>query len=186
MPNWSDIRKQFPVTQNATYLNSAVAGPLSFSTQAAASEYYTQMMNDGDIHWDNWLAKREEVRARVASFINAEPDEIGLTTNTSSGMNLIIDALEDHGEVISCDLEFPVTTITWMNRRIPVHLVKSVAGGVRLADVQQMMNERTGVLSLSHVQFSTGFRFDLEALGHLKREHSLVINASQSAGVFEI
>ena len=37
------------------------------------------MMNDGDIHWDNWLAKREEVRAQVARFINAEPDEIGFT-----------------------------------------------------------------------------------------------------------
>ena len=35
------------------------------------------MMNDGDVHWDDWLAKREQVRARVARFINAEPDEIG-------------------------------------------------------------------------------------------------------------
>jgi cysteine desulfurase/selenocysteine lyase len=74
------------------------------------------MMNDGDVHWDEWLARREEVRARVAAFINAEPEEIGFTTNTSSGMNLIVDALEKHGEVISCDLEFPVTTIPWMHR----------------------------------------------------------------------
>ncbi len=186
MINWDDIRKQFPVTDSVAYLNTAAAGPLARSTRDAGTAYYDQMMTDGDVHWDEWLGRREEVRKSVAAFINAEPDEIGLTTNTSSGMNLIVDALENHGEVISCDLEFPVTTITWMNRRIPVHLVKSVAGGVRLEDVQKLMNVRTGIISLSHVQFSTGFRFDLYALGELKGKHSLVINASQSAGVFEI
>ena len=96
MINWSDIRKQFPVTSHSVYLNTAAAGPLAISTQQAATQYYQQMLNDGDVHWDDWLAKREQVRAQVARFINAEPDEIGFTTNTSSGMNLIIDSLEKH------------------------------------------------------------------------------------------
>jgi len=186
MINWDDIRKQFPVTENSTYLNSAAAGPLSCATTAAATEYYQQMMNDGDIHWDEWLEKREEVRRRVAAFINAEPDEIALTTNTSSGMNVIIDALEAHGEVISCDLEFPVSTLPWMNRRIPVHLVKSIAGAVAIEDIRDAMNVRTGVICVSHVQYSSGFRFDLEELGKTKGGHALVINAAQSAGVLEI
>jgi cysteine desulfurase/selenocysteine lyase len=186
MISWEDIRKQFPVTKNSTYLNSAAAGPLSRATMAAAAEYYQQMMNDGDVHWDEWLEKREDVRRKVAAFINAEPDEIALTTNTSSGMNVIIDALETHGEVVSCDLEFPVSTLPWMNRRIPVHLVKSVVGEVRLDDVRAAMNVRTGIICMSHVQYSTGFRIDLEELGNAKRGHALVVNASQSAGAFEI
>src|SRR4030095_9640198 len=140
----------------------------------------------GDVHWDAWLARREEVRVQVAAFINAEPEEIGFTTNTSSGMNLIVDALEKHGEVISCDLEFPVTTITWMHRRIPVHLVKSVEGVVRPEDVRAAMNTRTGIISISHVQFSNGFRSDLEKLASIKGAHALVVNASQAAGAFEI
>ena len=184
--NWDDIRKEFPVTENSTYLNSAAAGPLSRATAAAATEYYQQMMNDGDIHWDDWLEKREDVRRKVAAFINAEPDEIALTTNTSSGMNVIIDALETHGEVISCDLEFPVSTLPWMNRRIPVHLVKSVAGAVAVADIREAMNVRTGIICMSHVQYSSGFRIDLEELGNAKGGHALVVNAAQSAGVFEI
>jgi cysteine desulfurase/selenocysteine lyase len=186
MINWDEIRKQFPVTENSTYLNAAAAGPLSRATMAAATEYYRQMMNDADTHWDEWLAKREDVRRKVAAFINAEPDEIALTTNTSSGMNVIIDALETHGEVISCDLEFPVTTLPWMNRRIPVHLVKSVAGEVQIDDIRGAMNVRSGVISLSHVQYSNGFRMNLEELGNAKGGHALVVNASQSAGVFEI
>ena len=186
MIDWSNIRKQFPVTGNSVYLNTAAAGPLAESTAKAGAAYYEQMMNDGDVHWDEWLARREEVRAQVARFINAEPDEIGFTTNTSSGMNLIIDALEKHGEVISCDLEFPVTTIPWMHRRIPVHLVKSVEGVVRPEDVSTAMNTRTGIISMSYVQYSNGFRSNLEELGNLKGRHALVVNASQAAGVFEI
>lgn len=186
MIQWNDIREQFPVAANSVYLNTAAAGPLARTTAEAGTKYYEQMKNDGDLHWDNWLAQREEVRARIAAFINAEPDEIGLTTNTSSGMNVIIDALEKHGEVISCDLEFPVTTIPWMHRRIPVHLVNSRDGVVHPEDLSAAMNTRTGIISLSYVQFSNGFRSNLDQIGAIKGAHTLVVNASQAAGAFEI
>lgn len=186
MPEWSSIRKQFPVTERSVYLNTAAAGPLAVSTQQAASEYYQLMMNDGDVHWDDWLARREAIRAQVASFINAEPDEIGFTTNTSSGMNLIVDALEHHGEVISNDLEFPVTIIPWMHRRIPVHIVKSVDGVVTTEALKRARDIRSGVISISYVQYSNGLRVNLQELGENKGEHAFVVNASQAAGAFEI
>ncbi len=182
MINWEEIRKRFPVTQNSTYLNTAAAGPLARATEEAATDYYKLMTADGDVHWDHWLAKREEVRKKVAAFINAEPDEVALTTNTSSGMNVIVDALENRGEVISCNLEFPVSTLPWMNRRIPVHFVKAVEGKLSIEDLHRRMDARTGTISISHVQFSNGFRMDLEELGNAKQGHNLVVNASQSAG----
>ena len=186
MINWNDVRARFPVTTRSVYLNTAAAGPLAESTAKAGAGYYEQMMNDGDVHWDDWLARREEIRARVAAFINAEPEEIGFIINTSSGMNLIIDALQKHGEVISCDLEFPTTTIPWMHRRIPVHLVKSVEGVARPDDLRAAMNTRTGILAMSYVQYSNGFRSNLEELSSIKGRHALVVNASQAAGAFEI
>ncbi len=186
MTDWLSIRKEFPVTERVAYLNTAAAGPLSRSVAEAATTYYELMSADGDIHWDDWLKQRESIRERVARFINAEPEEIGLTTNTSSGMNVIIDALERRGEVISCNLEFPVSTIPWMHRRIPVHLVEARAGIVETADIRNAMTAKTGVISLSHVQFSNGFRMNFDELVHNKGNHALVVNASQSAGVFEI
>ncbi|HEY3025218.1 MAG TPA: aminotransferase class V-fold PLP-dependent enzyme [Pyrinomonadaceae bacterium] len=184
--NWAEIRKLFPVTESVAYLNSAAAGPVSRGSCTAASDYYETMMRDGDVHWTRWLAEREAVRKRVAALINAEPDEIAFTTNTSSGMNVIVDALEGRGKVISCDLEFPVTTIPWMHRGIDVQLLKSVNGELQIDDLRQAMTGATGVIALSHVQFSNGFRIDLEELGQAKGNHALVVNASQSAGVFEI
>src|SRR6267378_5802377 len=186
MINWDDIRKRFPVTERLAYLNSAAAGPVSRASYEAAAAYYEKMMRDGDVHWNRWLADREAIRKKIAQSINAEPEEIAFTTNTSSGMNVIVDALEDRGEVISSELEFPVTTLPWMHRRIPVHLLPAVDGELRIADVQGAMTHDTGVIALSHVQFSNGFRIDPEAVGAIKGKHALVINASQSAGAFEI
>src|SRR5688572_30115017 len=183
---WEKVREQFPVTVNSVYLNSAAAGPLARTVAQAAVTYYEQMREDGDLHWDEWLGLREQVRAKVAALINADPDEIGFTTNTSSGMNLIVDALRYFGEVVSCDLEFPVTTIPWLHRGIRVNLLKSVNGVVRPADVRDAIGNRRGVISMSHVQYSNGFRSDLEALGEIKGNHFLVVNASQSAGAFDI
>jgi selenocysteine lyase/cysteine desulfurase len=61
-----------------------------------------------------------------------------------------------------------------------------VGGIVRPEDLRAAMNTRTGILSLSYVQFSNGFRADLEELGHIKGKHALVVNAAQAAGVFDI
>jgi len=184
--NWNQIRKHFPVTERLAYLNSAAAGPVSRDSFAAASGYYEKMMSDGDVHWNRWLADREAIRKKIAAFINAEPDEIAFTTNTSSGMNVIVDGLEGRGEVISSALEFPVTTLPWMHRRIPVHLLPAVAGEVLIENIRGAMTHDTGVIALSHVQFSNGFRINPEEVGELKGHHALVINASQSAGVFDI
>jgi selenocysteine lyase/cysteine desulfurase len=186
MINWEDIRKQFPVTERLAYLNSAAAGPVSRKSAEAASGFYGKMMSDGDVHWNRWLADRETIRQKIAKFINAEPEEIAFTTNTSSGMNVIVDALEDRGEVVSSALEFPVTTLPWMHRRIPVHLLPAVEGEIRIDDLRSAMTHDTGVIALSHVQFSNGFRINPEELGEIKGRHALVINASQSAGAFEI
>ena len=73
-----------------------------------------------------------------------------------------------------------------MHRRIPVHLVKSTAGELLVDDIRSAMTGKTGIVSISHVQFSNGFRIDLNELGNNKGDHALVVNASQSSGVFEI
>ena len=184
--DWESIRRDFPVTEQTAYLNSAAAGPVPRPVMEAATNFYQAMMSEGDARWDEWIERREVVRRRIAKFINAEPEEIALTTNTSSGMNLIVDALEGRGAVISCDLEFPVSTITWLHRGVRVNLIETVDGELRIEDLQRAMTDETAIICLSHVQYSNGFRIDLEELGRSKRKRVLVVNASQSAGAFEI
>ena len=185
-PDFREIRKDFPVTERVAYLNSAASGPVPRPVHVIATRFYDDIMESGDHLWEHWLARRERARESVARLINAEPDEVAFTTNTSAGMNLIVDALEGAGEVISCELEFPVSTIPWMHRGARVNLLKAVGGELRTEDVLGAMNDKTAVVCLSHVQYSNGFRADLEEIGSNKGRHAFVVNASQSAGVFPI
>lgn len=185
--DWEEVRRDYPAALRAAYLNSAAAGPVMRQAFDAAASFYREMMEEGDARWEEWLDRRERVRERVARFINAEPCEIAFTTNTSSGMNLIADALAGRGAVISCDLEFPVSTWPWIHRGCSLELIEARALGVIEAeDVRRAMNTGTGIISLSHVQFSNGLRAPLEEIGALKGRHAFVVNASQSAGALPL
>jgi len=183
--DWARARAEFPVTENYAYLNSAGAGPVSRRVAETVAQLYGEMLESGDRLWDVWLARREEARAAVARLINAEPDEIGFTTNTSTGMNLIVDALEGARDVVSCELEFPTSTIPWMHRGARVRLVKAVDGVVRTEDLLAQAADES-VVCISHVQFSNGLRMPIEEIGTNKGRRTFVVNASQSAGVLPV
>ena len=184
--DWRRVRQDFPATGRLAYLNSAATGLVPRQVAAAAAEFYDDALTAGDARWFDWLRRRERVRASIARMINAEPEEIGLTTNTSQGMNLIADALEGRGEVVSCELEFPTSTLPWMQRGVRVNLIRPRGGAFDAGDVAAMMTDRTGVVCLSHVQYSNGFRAPLAEIGAAKGRHRFVVNAAQSAGVFSI
>jgi selenocysteine lyase/cysteine desulfurase len=184
--DWARERAEFPVTENYAYLNSAGAGPVSRRVADATAQFYRETLESGDRSWEVWLARRERARADVARLINAEPDEIAFTTNTSSGMNLIVDALEGAERVVSCELEFPVTTIPWLHRGASIRFVKAAGGVLRAGEVLAAAGDERAIICLSHVQYSNGFRAPLEEIGAQKGRHAFVVNASQSAGVFPI
>ncbi|HEX8177739.1 MAG TPA: aminotransferase class V-fold PLP-dependent enzyme [Pyrinomonadaceae bacterium] len=186
--DWREVRRDYPVTASTAYLNSAAAGPVMRQAFEAATTFYREMTEEGDARWEEWLDRRERVRQSVARFINAEPEEIAFTTNTSAGMNLIADALAARGPVISCDLEFPVSTWPWIHRGCGLELIEARESGgvVGAEDVRQAITARTGVICLSHVQFSNGLRAPLEEIGEMKGRHAFVVNASQSAGALAL
>ena len=183
---WRRVRQDFPATARLAYLNSAATGLVPRQVAEAAAEFYHDATEAGDARWFDWLRRRERVRAAIARMINAEPEEIGLTFNTSHGMNLIADALEGRGEVVSSELEFPTSTLPWMHRGVPVHLTKARDGVFDADDVAAAATDRTGVICLSHVQYSNGFRAPLAEIGAAKGTRKFVVNAAQSAGVFPL
>ena len=186
-PAWPRLRAEFPATGAYAYLNSAGAGPVSRRVAEAAARFYRETLESGDRLWEHWLARRERARADVARLINAEPDEVAFTTNTSAGMNLIVDALEGAGPVVSCELEFPVTTIPWLHRGARVRMVRPRGGVLRAEDVLAAAGGgRPSVICLSHVQYSNGLRTPVEEVGANKGAHTFVVNASQSAGVLPV
>jgi cysteine desulfurase/selenocysteine lyase len=187
--NWSEIRALFPASEQYTYLNTAAAPPLSILAAREGKRYYDEMAQHGDVAWDSWLSKIEQIREKLANFINADTRSIAFTYSTSHGMNLIAGILDHCGDVLCPADEFPSGTLPWLQQRYRVHFVRSRdCGVVDVNDIQRGITTETRVLVTSYVQFATGFRHDLVALGRLCHERNLifVVDATQGMGVFPI
>jgi cysteine desulfurase / selenocysteine lyase len=187
--DWNQIRALFPAAERYTYLNTAAAPPLSVVAAREGKRYYDEMAEYGDVAWESWLSQAEQIREKLAAFVNAEARSIAFTYSTSHGMNLIAGMLDRCGDVLCPADEFPSCTLPWLQQRYRVEFVSSRERGViDLDDIRKSITANTRVLVTSFVQFATGFRQDLVALGRLCEERNLtfVVDATQGMGVFPI
>lgn len=185
-PLWNELRDDFPATKGHVYLNAAAASPTPKPVAQAVLGFYRDLEQGGDRFWDDWLARVEEIRARVAAFINAEPDEIAFVPNTSTGINLIADLLADTGPVLTDEMEFPTVTLPWIHRGVTVHFVPAVEGVPRIETFSAEYAAKAATIALSQVQFSNGCRQDLAAFGAAKAHRHFVVCASQGLGAFPV
>ena len=146
------------------------------------------MLTGGDTYWDEWLERKEEVRKKLANFLNADTEELAFTLNTSHGMTQVAAMLDGKGEVITMHDEFPSSTFPWLHLGYKLHFVKPVEGIYRLEDIEKAITPETRILVSSYVQYNTGFRQDLEKLSQFCTENNLifVINATQAIGSMPI
>jgi cysteine desulfurase / selenocysteine lyase len=188
MTDWDEIRKQFPVLEKMTYLNPAGGSPMSLSAAREGKRYFDEMVSEGDTPYEEWMKRTEECRSKLAGLINALPSEVGFTTNTSTGMNLISLMLKEKGEVLTLRDEFPSSTVAWINNGFKVTFAEPVNYAYPAEEIEKYITPRTKILVASYVQYRTGYRQDLEALGQLCKKHKLifVVNATQGIGVMPV
>ncbi len=184
--DWDDLRQDFPGTKERVYLNAAAGSITPRWVREAVSRYLLELEEGGDDHWDLWLAQMEVVRERVARFIGAQADEIAFVTNTSEGMNVLADLVSHDGPILSDELEFPTVTLPFVHRGAQLQFIPAIEGELRLEMFDEVHAPRASTIAVSHVQFSNGYRLDLEALAELKGRRSLIVCGSQSLGAFEI
>ena len=188
MVDWKEVRKEFPVCEKYVYLNPAGGSPVSKSAAVEGKRFYNEMLEYGDTYWNTWLERTENVRLSLANFIGAERAEIGFTTNTSHGMNLVAQMLKDKGTVLTMRDEFPSSTFPWLNQGTEIKFVEPVNYGYPIEAIEKALTPDVKILISSYVQYNTGFRQDLEELGKFCKENNLifVVNATQALGIFPV
>lgn len=186
--SWDAVRSRFPAAIRCVYLNTAGGGPLSDAAYEAALDYYRGVHGEGDLGWPDWQQRVEKTRRRLADFIGASPGDVAFVGNASAALNAAAE-LAPPGEVLTGAREFPSVTMPWMvrNRRVRF-LDDGGTGFLTLKSVEAAMTKETRVLALSHVQYASGARLDVEALGALCRERGImfVCDATQSFGAFPL
>ncbi|HZD34084.1 MAG TPA: aminotransferase class V-fold PLP-dependent enzyme [Nitrososphaeraceae archaeon] len=182
--SWNKLREDFPITKKYSYLANAAISPIPSQVRSAVLDFYKENMLQGGTYWRNWIDCIEEARQIYASFIGARSSEIAFTHSTSEGMNIVAHLLAHRGHAISNDLEFPSSNLPWINMGADMTVVRSRSGTVPIDHIQKAIGKRTRTIITSHVQYSTGFKQDLESLGKICDERNLylVVNATQSIG----
>lgn len=183
------IRRQFPVTERMLYLDSAHQTPLATSVREALVRFY-QEGNEAAGPKAVWLDRVELVRARVARLLGAQPSEIAFTKNTSEGMNIAANALPlaAGDNVLLVEGDHPNNAYAFLNlqrKGVEVRFVPLSGTTAQAEMFAPHIDARTRAISLSHVTFHAGHRFDIASIGALCAQKGLyfVIDAMQSTGV---
>lgn len=181
-------RREFPHTwTDMVYLNHAAVAPLSFRVRDAVDRYQTRRALKG-IEPYPWILKTvQETRGLLATMLNARSEQIAFVLNTSDGLNIIAQGLdwEPGDRIILNDLEFPANVYPFLNlkrRGVEIDFIRSQNGKITSEDIAAATTPKTKLVSISHVQFLTGAKADLRAIGKLCRERDILfsVDAIQS------
>ena len=182
---------EFPELAETIYLNSASTGPLPECARRALDIFNRRRGAPHLLPDEEIFAMLDQSRALLAQLVNADVDEVALTTNTTVGVNLAAMGLPlERGDVVVfSDREFPANAYPWLSlaeRGIIAEKVPVNPSGWPDEDrlVERMRDPRVRVLAVSLVQFSSGYAVDLARLSAAARETDtwLVVDAIQGVG----
>src|SRR5262245_37256929 len=156
----------FPVTANVIYFNHAAVGALSVRAYEAIERQARDQREYGALHWREWYAEYERLRASAARLIGADRREVAILKNTSEGLSFVAEGLRwrEGDNVVTTALEFPSNWTPWKHverRGVEVR----VAPLPKVEAIAPLVDERTRVITVSSVAFHNGFTADLDALG---------------------
>ncbi|GLW90514.1 aminotransferase class V-fold PLP-dependent enzyme [Actinokineospora globicatena] len=174
----------------SAYLDYAGLGKLRPRAVEAMRDAVVDVLPHGSAEIGRIFPARRRARALAAELLDCSTDEIALVTNTSTGLHLVADGLDwrEGDEVVVFDRDFPANVHPWRMRGVRLVWVPMRDGGYHLADVEAAIGPATRLVAVSHVNFATGFRIDLDAVCALAhRVGALVsVDAVQSLGVLPL
>jgi selenocysteine lyase/cysteine desulfurase len=191
--DWNDLRAEMAVTRRWAYFDHAAVAPVPTRSQRIMTEWAADIAENGEIHEPDWLRRIEEVRRDFGKLLNADPLDIAFVKNTSEGIGFVAEGYpwRPGDNMITAAEEYPSNVYPWMNlagRGVEVRLVPSRGPRIAIDDLRERMDGRTRLVSLSFVEFSSGFRNDLDAIGNLCRERGvhLFVDAIQGLGILPL
>ncbi len=177
-------------TSVCTFLDHAAISPLPRRVRDAMVRY----LDDRRVTFGTMDRDEEGIPARlrktVARLINATSEEIALVQNTSHGLNLVAQSLpfRPGDNIIFCDMEFPSNVYPWMllerQKGVEARCIPHDRGGLTVEALEARADRRTRAVAVSSVEFLTGFRTDLAAIGDWCRAHGayFIVDGIQSLG----
>jgi selenocysteine lyase/cysteine desulfurase len=178
-------RDRFPIFERLTYVNSCSQGALSDAVRAAYDDYLRGWDERG-APWDYWVERTEAARSSFAGLVNAERDDVAVTTSLSAGVSALASAIDfsERPKVVISDYEFPTIGQIWHAQQLRGAEVHVVAP----EEVEHAIDERTAVVSVTAVCYRNGARLPVEEIARVAHEHGALclLDAYQAIGSYPL
>lgn len=193
MNNWERYRELYPITKERIFLDHAAMSPLSKTIVTDIQELLNDYSIYGSTKWEKYFNKIEEGRGFAARLINCDTDEISFTSNTSDSIMFVVEGLDwkSGDNIVSVDREFTANYYPWANLKrdgVELKLVPQIDGRFKVEDIEKAIDGKTRLVTISWVQFLSGFRAPLEEIGSLCRKRNILfaVDAIQALGAFKL
>lgn len=182
---------EFPLSKTEIYYNHASISPLPRRTRRRMQAVLDRM---SDQPWtffmEEGMAITESLKEELAAYVNANgPQEIVNIPSTSSGISAVANAIDWQAgdNVLFCEVEFPSNAYPWLSlerRGVDVRQVPARDGGLTLEALAPLVDEHTRLVAASAIQFLTGHRTNLTAIGAFCRGKDVLflVDAIQAIG----
>lgn len=192
--NIEEIRSEFDyLKNNKIYFNHAAIGPLSNKVVERINKF-VELRSTGEIeNYPSLLSAQKSVKRKLSKIFNVKPERFAFIDSVSNGFNILAQGIEwkTGDRVILNDIEFPANVYPFLNLKllgVEIDFVQSRNGRIDVKDIESLLTPRTRLLSISAVQFLSGFRADLNEIGRLCKSHNIIfsVDAIQAAGAVNI
>jgi cysteine desulfurase / selenocysteine lyase len=189
-----DVCEEFEILKEMDFFNHAGVAPITASAGRAMEAYVKQAQGRSYVH-SGWYKRSAQVKEIAARLIGAKSGgEIAYVANTSTGLSLVAKGFpfKPGDNVVITGVEYPANRYPWEDlKRAGVHVIQvpqQPDGRIDTDDVIEAITNRTRIVSVSHVQYASGYRMDVEAIGRMTHKAGgyLCVDAIQSVGVLPV
>lgn len=205
-----EIRKDFyPLAHNVVYLDSSSTTQKPQCVIDTINEYYQKYCANtgrGTYEWARMASRKvEEVRKKVAEFINADENEIIFTSGATESSNLIaysygLNNSKDNDEILFCKNDHKSTILPWINiinilKKFNINVVSKdiitdVEGDYKEDDLISKITSKTKVVVLTHIHNVYGLEMDIKLIVKRIKEKNttckIILDCSQSVGHIKV
>lgn len=187
-------RALFPILAHKAQLSSCSQSALSTPVSEAMARYMASWRESG-MDWVGWGVALDQAKTEFAKLVGADCGDIAVMSCVSDLASSIGNCLEfgrDKNGIVLGEIDFPSLGHVWLaqqSRGAQVQFVQGDGQGViTLEDYARAINDRTRLVSVSHVSYSNGFKQDIAAIATLAhaRDALVFVDAYQSVGVMRI
>ena len=135
----------------------------------------------------------EDARKKIATFINALPEEIVFTRGTTDSINMVagswgLEHIQDGDEIIVTELEHHSNFVPWQQLAIKQGAILRIIavnqdGTLQMDQLERYLNKKTKLIAISQVSNALGVHNDIPTFVRAARSvgAKILVDAAQSA-----